>query len=105
MKVSIRSIKSSEANLVGALQLKHFAGVIRRGELEAEALDDLAGPFYLRRVRGCELAGADPERILEADAHIATHRGGHGGDRHLIAAGAEHRPMILVTEQAVGGPL
>ena len=63
-------------------------------------LGDLLG------VRLGELAGADPERVLQADADVAAHRGRHRGDRHLVAPGAEHRPVIvLVAEQAVGGAL
>ena len=46
----------------------------------------------------------DPERILKTDAHVAAHRGRHGGDRHLVAAGAQHRPaIVLAPEQPVGG--
>ena len=52
-----------------------------------------------------ELARPGPQRILEADAHVAAHRRRHGRDPHLVAPGAEHRPAIIVAEQAVGGAL
>ena len=55
-------------------------------------------------VRLGELAGADPERVLQPDAHIAAHRGRHRGDLHLVAPRAEHGPVIiLAAEQPVGG--
>src|SRR5947209_211460 len=89
----------SEADLVAALQLQHRAGIVGGGEFEAEALDDLPGLGDLLGIRLRELAGADPQRILQADANVAAHGGGHRGDRELIAAGAENRPAILVSEQ------
>src|SRR5207302_8330463 len=64
----------SEADLVAALQLQHLAGVVRRGELEAEAFDDLPGPGDLLGIRFRQLAGADPQRVLQADADVAAHR-------------------------------
>ena len=51
------------------------------------------------------LPGPRPERVLKPDADIAAHRGGLRGDGELIAAGAEHRPSVLLAEQTVGGAL
>ena len=45
------------------------------------------------------------QAVLEADAHVAAHHHRLGGERHLEAAGAQHRPLIVVAEQLVGGPL
>src|SRR6185312_11377129 len=94
----------SEIHPIGPLQPEDLARVVGRRDLEAQALDDLPHLADLLGIRGRELAGPDPYRILEADAHVAAHRGRHGGDRHLIATGAEHRPaIVLAAEQAVGG--
>ena len=51
------------------------------------------------------LPGPDQSEVLEPDADVAAHRGGHRGDGELIAAGAEHRPSVLLAEQTVGGAL
>src|SRR3954454_3625880 len=75
-----------EIHPVAALELQDLAGLVRGRDLEAEALDDLARLHDLLGVRFRELAGPDPERVLETDAHVAAHRGRHGGDRQLVAA-------------------
>ncbi len=92
-----------EVDAVASLEREHLARLRRLGDLETEALDDLARQRHLLGVGFCQPAGAGPERILEADAHIAAHRSGHGGDGKLVAPGAQHRPVILVAEKAVGG--
>src|SRR3954471_21751256 len=94
-----------EIHPVAALELQDLAGLVRGRDLEAEALDDLARLHDLLGVRFRELAGPDLERVLETDAHVAAHRGRHGGDRQLVAAGAEYGPVVLVAEQPVGGAL
>src|SRR3712207_8792906 len=38
-------------------------------------------------------------------SHVAAHGRRDRGDRHLVAPGAEHRPAVLVAEQAVGRAL
>src|SRR3954471_8845828 len=79
------AVRRSKIHAVAALELQDLAGLVRGRDLEAEALDDLARLHDLRRVRFGELAGPDPERVLEPDAHVAAHRGRHGGDRQLVA--------------------
>src|SRR6185503_6952657 len=76
-----------EVHPVSALQLQDRARLVRRGDLEAEPLDDLARGVHLLGVGLGELAGADPEGILEAYADVAAERNGLRGDRELIAAG------------------
>ena len=49
--------------------------------------------------------GAVPQGVLQPDAHVPAHRRRHGRNVHLVAAGAEHRPAVLVAEQPVGGAL
>src|SRR5256885_3043173 len=65
----------SEIHLVAALEHQDFARLIGRRDLEAEALDDLTRLGDLLRVRLRELAGPDPERVFQAHAHVAAHRG------------------------------
>ena len=43
--------------------------------------------------------------FFEPDADVAAKRDGLRGDRQLRPAGAEHRPVIVVPEQPVGGAL
>src|SRR5216683_3043932 len=85
----------SEPDLIAALEREDLARLVRAGELEPEALDDLACSLDLHGVRLGELARADPQRIFEPDPHVTAHGGGHRGDRHLVAAGTEHGPMII----------
>src|SRR4029079_5018245 len=66
--------RASEIHLVAALERQDFARLVGRGDFEAEALDDLAHLGDLLRVRLGQLAGADPERVLHADADVAAHR-------------------------------
>ena len=40
-------------------------------------------------------SGADPNQIFKPNAHIPSHSGSHRGDRHLIAARSQHRPVII----------
>src|SRR2546423_14095161 len=84
----------SKPDLVAALERKDFARLVRAREREPEPFHDLARLLDLHGVRLGKLAGPDPQRILEADAHVAAHGGRHGGDRHLVAAGAEHGPVV-----------
>ena len=60
---------------------------------------------HLLGIASGEPAGPGPQRILEPDAHVAAHGGRHRGDRHLVAAGAQDRPAVVVAEQPVGGAL
>src|ERR1044072_9212064 len=79
---------NSETHLAAALEHQDLARLVRGGDLQSQPLDDLPHLGDLRGVRLGELARADPERVLEADAHIAAHRGRHRGNRHLVTAGA-----------------
>src|SRR5436190_2026740 len=81
---------SSEIHLVAALEREDLARVVRRRDLQSESLENLAHPGHLLRVRFRKLARPDPQRVLHADAHVATHRGGLRGDAHLVGARAEH---------------
>src|SRR5581483_3390748 len=87
-RVSIRSAIGSERDLVAALELQNLAGLVGGGDLEAQSLDDLAHLRHLLGVALGEAAGTQPQRVLEADAHVAAHGGGLRGDGHLVAPGA-----------------
>ena len=70
----------------------------------------LSSPSPSRILRACvtccafdlrQLAGPNPERFLQANPHIAAHRGSDGGDAHLVCTRAKHRPVVIVAEQPV----
>jgi hypothetical protein len=54
--------------------------------LKADAFQNLAHFSHLLSIVFGEPARADPERVLHADAHIATHRRGLRRDPHLRGA-------------------
>src|SRR6185437_2939163 len=95
----------SKRHLISALERKNLARLVGRRDLVAKAFENLAHLRDLLGVRLGEPAGADPERILHADAHVAAHRRRHGGNPHLALPGAEHRPVIVVAQKPVGGTL
>src|SRR5450631_2633701 len=86
-----RLTKPSDFELVAALQIENFAGLVRCRHLQAEAFDDLAGERYLLGIRCRHPAWRCPQRVFKPDADIAAHGGRHRRDRELIASGAEHR--------------
>src|SRR6516165_11790206 len=93
------AVAISERDLVSALELEDRACLVRGRDFEAKSFDDLARLRDLGGIRLGQLAGADPQRVLEADPHVAAHRGRHRGDRHLIAARSQHRPMIVLAPE------
>src|SRR6185503_17459171 len=97
-----RRLSSLEGDLVAALEAEDFAGFVGRGDLVAQTFDDLARELDLLGVGLGEPAGAGPERVFHANADVAAHGSRHGRNRELIAPGAQHGPVILVAEQAVG---
>src|SRR5262249_36945827 len=100
-----RLLQVSKLHAVGALEAENLARLLRAGDLIAELLHDSPHLGNLLGVALGELAAADIEAVLKADAHIAAHHHRLGGERNLEAAGAQHRPVIVVTEQLVGGAL
>src|SRR5260221_359468 len=100
-----RLSRSSKSHLVAALEREDFPRLIRARDLQPEALENFADICDLLSIRLGQLARANPERILHADPHIAAHRRGHSRHAHLVGACAQHRPMIVVTQQPVGGAL
>src|SRR5882762_11096981 len=92
---------ASERNLVLAFERQDLAGFVRRREVEPEALDNGTSLLHLLCVRLSELALAAPQRVLEANTDVATHRRAHRRDLHLAAPGTKHRPAVMFAEQAV----
>src|SRR4051812_47018603 len=99
------TVAALEPDLVAAFERKDLARVIRRGDFEPEAFENLAHLFHLLRIGFGKLARPGPQRVLHADTDIAAHRGGLRRDAHLVRARPEYRPMIVVAEQAIGGAL
>src|SRR5262249_47055611 len=61
--------------------------------------------LHLARVAFGQLARADPDRVFQANARVATHRDGLRSDRQLVAAGAQYAPLVVAAEQAIRGAL
>src|SRR5262245_56594658 len=97
--------RSSEPDLVRALEREDLARFVRRCDLEAQTLDDLAHVRHLFGIRFGKSARTHPERILKSYTHVAAHRRRHGRDRHLVASSAQHGPAVFVAEQSVAGAL
>src|SRR5579872_4064619 len=61
---------SSKRHLIATLERENLARLVGRGDLVAEAFEDLAHLRDLLGIRFGELAGADPQRVLHADANV-----------------------------------
>ena len=72
---------------------------------EAEPFEDLAYAADLDGVALGQPAGAVPQAVLEPHPDVRPHGGRHRGHRHLVAAGTQDRPAILLAEQPVGRAL
>src|SRR5450755_4005826 len=96
-----RRSAGSESHRRAALELQDLAGLVRGGDDETHSLDDLPHGADLRGVRLRELAGSEPQAVLQADAYVAAHRRRHGRDRQLVPSRAQHAPPVLVAEQAI----
>src|SRR5438128_8770556 len=94
-----------ERHISSSLELQHVARIVGRGDRQAELFQNTARLLHLLGVGFCELAAPEPQAIFQTDAHVAAHHRAHRGDEHLVAPGAEHRPVIRVAEQAIGGAL
>src|ERR1700682_3511024 len=91
----------SKSDGAAAFELQDLARLVRSGNGEAHPLDDLPHGADLRGVRFGELAGSEPQAVLETDTHVAPHPRRHGRDRQLVAPRAQHAPPVLVAEQAI----
>src|SRR5439155_21409292 len=96
---------ASKLRPIGALEPEHRRRLVWRRHLITELLDQAARLRDLLGVACRELAAADIQAVLETDAHVAAHHHRLGGEWHLVAAGPEHRPGIIVAEQLVGSAL
>src|SRR5271166_2637874 len=90
-----------ELDSVSAFQLEDLPRLRRGRRLESEFFDQPAGLGDLFRVRFREAAGGEPERILETNPDIAAERQGLRSNCELVAAGAQNRPPVVTSEQAI----
>src|SRR5256885_9759864 len=79
-KEKTRSASSLKSDIASSLQLQHVASLVRRGDGEAELLQDAPRLRHLLGVGFSELAAAEPQAVLQPDAHVAAHHGAHRGD-------------------------
>src|SRR5208337_1510802 len=77
--------------------------LLGRCDLQAQFLDDAARLRDLLGVRGRKASRADPQRVLETDTDVASESRRLRCDEELVASGSQHRPVIGVAKQAVGG--
>src|ERR1700737_270824 len=75
------ALTRSNLQLVAALQIENFTGLVGGCDFKAEPFDDLAGELNLLGVRSRPPAGRPPQRALEPDADIAAHGGRHSRAR------------------------
>src|SRR5712671_2808139 len=97
--------KNLEAHISSSLQLQHLARLARGRDGKPQLLDQAARLRDLLGIRFRELAAAHPQAVLQAHAHVAAHHRAHRGDEHLVASRAQHRPVVRVAEQTIGGAL
>src|SRR3954447_16385542 len=95
----LRHDHQSKLRSVRPLQPERFTGFLRSGDLIAEFLDQPAHLGDLLGIALGELAAANEQAVFEADAHVAPHHYRLGSERHLEAAGAQHRPLIIIPKQ------
>ena len=84
------------------LQIELLARFFRRKCTRAYAVDDFFRTHDKRFIRS-RYALIKPDIVFKAHAHIAAHDRRHGGGGHLVATRAQHRPHIVIAEQAVSG--
>src|SRR5690606_23123669 len=89
----------SESHLISAFQLKDFACLVRRRNLEAQTLEDLPDKPHLFGVALGQATRAGPQRVFKAYANVATHGRCHRRDWQLMTSRAKDAPPIVVTEQ------
>src|SRR6266567_116501 len=83
-------------------QPKHLACVIGRRHSERQELENLAHPRHLIGVAARQLAFAEVEIILKADADICPKDSTHRAKLKLVATRRQDRPMIVAAKQPIG---
>src|SRR5438552_388341 len=102
---SSASNKNLKSDIAPSLELQHVARIVGRRDRQAEFFQNTARLLHLLGVGFCELAAPEPQAVFQPDAHVAAHHRAHCGDEHLVAPGAEHRPVVRVAEHPIGGAL
>src|SRR5438094_454380 len=95
--------KDLETDIACTFQFEHVPRLVRRRDGKAELLENAPRLGHLLGIRLRELPAAEPQAVFQADAHVAAHHRRHRSDEHLVAPGAEHRPVVGVAEEAVRG--
>src|SRR6218665_2791859 len=95
------AVGGSKVNVVPSLQSQDLPRLLRCRYLRAEPFNERSRALDLVGIGFGEPPWAVPQRIFEADAHVATHGQRLRGDWHLVAAHAENRPDVVVAEQAI----
>src|SRR5262245_32242138 len=96
-----RNATALEPDIPSSFEFEHLPGIVWRRDHQPQLFEHAARLAHLLGVRAGELAAADPQTVLETDAHVAAHHRRLSRNLHLRATGAEHRPEVLVAEQAV----
>ena len=104
-RLQVLALGASEVDVVPALEIQDFARFIGRRDFQTQAFDQGTRAFDLIGIGFGQLARAVPQRVFQPHAHIAAHCQRLRRYRHLVAAGAQHRPDVVIAEQAVGGAL
>src|SRR5262249_37032661 len=88
----------AEPHLPQPLEPQDSPCLVRGGRFEAEFAEDAGHLGDLIGVAPGELSLADVDAVLQANAHIAAHRGGGEGDRELETPGGRDRPLEVAEE-------
>src|SRR5216110_2518466 len=102
---SSASNRNLKSDIPPPFEFEHVARIAGRRDGESQFLQDAPRLRHLLGVGFRELAAAEPQAVLQPDAHVAAHHRAHRGDEHLVAPGAEHRPQVGIAEQSIGGAL
>ena len=100
---STETPSSLDCGAVCAFEAEEGAGLVGGGDVVALELEDAGDFLDLFGVGAGFLSARDVERVFETDADVATHHRGGAGDAHLLGASADGRPLVVATEEFVGG--
>src|SRR5579875_911997 len=93
--------RNQKATLLPPFNAKNLTRFVRRCHFQPKPFDNLARFFHLLRIALGKLTRTNPQTIFQPHAHVRAHCGGHRRNRQLVAPRAEHRPAVLIAEQAV----
>ena len=85
-----------ERHLIGTFEREHLAGLIGRGDLVAEVLQDPPDLDDLLRIASGYLASAQVDAVLKPHTNIGPLNRRVCEQAHLVAAGPQHGPVIEI---------